>query len=125
MRVKSTKPSKLQSFNVQTYGNALQMWIRRPNGTAQVGLYRITYDYNPKTQDVTRRVALISAGGSWADSQGAANVMVEMEKQQAAAAAAALRKAQEQNSKLPSLNEIRGLPTAKPTHAPALPPRKL
>ncbi len=125
VRVKSTKPSKVQSFNLQTYGNALQMWIRRPDGTAQVGLYRITYDYNPKTQDVTRRIALISAGGSWADSEGAANVMVDMEKKQAAAAAAAARKAEEQNSKLPSLNEIRGLPTPKPTHAPTLPPHRL
>ena len=52
----------------------------------------ITYDYNPKTQDVTRRIALISAGGSWANSEGAANVMVEMEKKQAAAAAAARAK---------------------------------
>jgi hypothetical protein len=29
VRVKSTKPCKVQSFNVQTFGNALQMWIRR------------------------------------------------------------------------------------------------
>lgn len=125
VRVKSTKPCKVQSFNLQTYGNALQMWIRRPNGTAQVGLYRITYDYNPKTQDVTRRIALISAGGSWANSEGAANVMVDMEKKQAAAAAAALHKAEEQNAKLPSLNEIRGVPTPNPTHAPTLPPANL
>ncbi len=126
VRVKSSKPSKVASFNVQTYGNALQMWIRHPNGAAQVGLYRITYDYDPKTQNVTRRIFLISAGGSWADAEGAANVMVDMEKKQAAAAAAAAaaaRKAQaEQNAKLPSLNEIRGVPTPKPTHAPTLPP---
>lgn len=123
VRVKSTKPCKIASFNVQTYGNALQMWIRRPDGSAQVGLYRIAYDYNPKTQDVTRRISLISAGGSWADAEGAANVMVDMEKKQAAAAAAAQRKAQaEQNVKLPSLNEIRGKPTPKPTLAPTLPP---
>ncbi|MBV8530815.1 MAG: hypothetical protein JO104_05815, partial [Candidatus Eremiobacteraeota bacterium] len=56
VRVKSTKGSKVQSFNLQTYGNALQMWIRHPDGTAQVGLYRVTYDYNPKTQNITRRV---------------------------------------------------------------------
>lgn len=123
VRVKSTKPCKVQSFNLQTYGNALQMWIRHPNGTAQVGLYRITYDYNPKTQDVTRRVALISAGGSWANAEGAADVMIDMERKQAEAAAAALRKAQEENAKLPSLNQIRGVSTPKPTHAPTLPPR--
>jgi len=124
VRVKSTKPSKVQSFNFQTYGNALQMWIRRPDGTAQVGLYRVTYDYNPKTQEITRRVSLISAGGSWANDEGAANVMVQMAKKQAAAAAEEERKAeQQQNAKLPSLNEIRGVPTPKPTHAPTLPPR--
>ena len=58
VRVKSTKPSKIASFNVQTYGNALQMWIRKPDGSATVGLYRVTYDYDPKTQNVTRHIAL-------------------------------------------------------------------
>lgn len=123
VRVKSTKPCKVASFNLQTYGNALQMWIRRPDGTAQVGLYRISYDYDPKTQDVTRRISLVSAGGNWANAEGAANVMVDMEKKQAAEAAAAQRKArEEQNVKLPSLNEIRGAPTPKPTSAATLPP---
>jgi hypothetical protein len=122
VRVKSVKPSKIASFNLQTYGNALQMWIRRPDGSAQVGLYRITYDYNPKNTEVTRRVSLVSAGGSWANDPGAANVMVEMAKKQAAAAEANQRKAQGQNAQLPSLNEIRGVPTPKPTHAPTLPP---
>jgi hypothetical protein len=119
VRVKSTKPSKARTFNVQTYGNALQMWIRKPNGSAQVGLYRVTYDYNPKTQDVTRRVTLISLGGSWGNDEGAANVMMEMARKQAEAA----RKAQaEQNSKLPSLNQIRGSPGPHPTQAASLPP---
>jgi hypothetical protein len=119
VRVKSTKPSKLQSFNLQTYGNALQMWIRHPNGTAQVGLYRVTYDYNPKTQEITRRVSLVSAGGNWGNEEGAANVMMEMARKQAAAA----RQAQEQqNAKLPSLNQIRGTPTPRPTPVATLPP---
>jgi hypothetical protein len=124
VRVKSAKPSKVQMFNLQTYGNALQMWIRHPDGTAEVGLYRITYDYDPKTQNITRRVAIISKGGSWANDEGAANVMVEMERKQAAAAAEGQRKLQEEyNQKLPSLNQIRGVATPKPTHAPTLPPR--
>jgi hypothetical protein len=119
VRVKSTKPSKLRSFNVQTYGNALQMWIRKPDGTATVGLYRVTYDYNPKTQDVTRRVSLISTGGNWGNDPGAATVMMDLAKKQAAAA----HKAQEQqNGKLPSLNEIRGGSTPHPTPAATLPP---
>jgi hypothetical protein len=124
VRVKSTKPCKVQTFNLQTYGNALQMWIRRPDGTAQVGLYRVTYDYDPKTQNVTRRIALISLGGSWGNEDGAATVMIQMEHKQYEAALQAQRKAEEEmNSKLPSLNEIRGVATPKPTHAPTLPPR--
>jgi hypothetical protein len=126
VRVKSTKPSKVASFNLQTYGNALQMWIRHPNGTAQVGLYRVTYDYNPKNQSVTRKIAIISTGGTWANDPGAATVMIQMAQKQAAAAeaaeAAAQHKQQEQSSKLPSLNEIRGVATPKPTNAPTLPP---
>jgi hypothetical protein len=120
VRVRSTKPCKIQGFNIQTYGNALQMWIRHPNGTAQVGLYRVTYDYDPKTQEVTRRVALISAGGNWANEPGAATVMIDIAKKQAEEAE---RKAESQNAKLPSLNEIRGVPPSpKPTAAATLPP---
>ena len=132
VRVKSTKPSKRASFNFQTYGNALQMWIRHPDGSATVGLYRVIYDYNPKTQTVTRHVAIISEGGNWGNDPGAASVMIDMAKKQAAEAEAAAearqRKAQqEQNTKLPSLNQIRGAPTPKPTPKPpppaTLPPR--
>lgn len=129
VRVKSTKPSKSAPFNLKTYGNALQMWIRKcqtEGGETKcegvVGLYRVTYDYDPKNGKVTRKVALISPGGSWANDEGAANVMMQMLQKQEEAAQAAARKAQESNGKLPSLNEIRGAPTAKPTHAPTLPP---
>jgi hypothetical protein len=122
VRVKSTKPSKVPSFNLKTYGNALQMWIRRPDGTAQVGLYRVTYDYDPKTESITRRVALISAGGNWGDEEGAANVMMDMARKQAEAAHKA---EEEQNAKLPSLNQIRGISTPKPTPAATLPPTSI
>lgn len=129
VRIKSVKPSKLLSFNYQTYGNALQMWIRKchtegnsSSCTAEVGLYRVTYDYDPKTTNVTRRVAILSHGGNWGDEPGAATVMMEMYRKQAQAAAEAEQKAQQQNSKLPSLNEIRGSATPKPTHPPTLPP---
>jgi hypothetical protein len=128
VRVKSTKPSKYQTFNLQTFGNALQMWIRHPDGTATVGLYRVTYDYNPKNKTVTRHVAIISEGGNWGDDPGAANVMINMAKRQAAEAEAEYeahqRKVQQQqNSQLPSLNQIRGAPTPKPSALITLPPR--
>lgn len=122
VRVKSTKPSKIQTFNLQTYGNALQMWIRKPDGSAETGLYRVTYDYDPNTKKVTRNVALISAGGNWAKEPGAATVMMDIARKQAEEAR---KQQQEQNAKLPSLNEIRGSPAAhtpKPTPAATLPP---
>jgi hypothetical protein len=126
VRVKSTKPCKVPSFNVQTFGNALQMWIRHPDGTAQVGLYRVTYDYDPKTTEVTRRVALVSTGGSWADDPGAADVMINHARQQAIeaqkAALEAQKKAQERNAKLPTLNQIRGISPSPSPKSSTLPP---
>jgi hypothetical protein len=127
VRVKSTKPSKYQTFNLQTFGNALQMWIRHPDGTATVGLYRVTYDYNPKNKSVTRHVAIVSEGGNWGDDPGAALVMINMAKKQAAEAEARYEEQQrktqqQQNSKLPSLNQIRGAPTPKPSPLITLPP---
>jgi hypothetical protein len=123
VRVKSTKPCKVQSFNVQTFGNALQMWIRRKDGSAEAGLYRVNYDYDPKTAQVSRRVSLISTGGSWANNEGAANVMIDLAHKQAVEAqkqaAEAQKKTQEQNAKLPSLNQIRG--AATPSPKPTLP----
>jgi hypothetical protein len=81
----------------------------------------VSYDYNPKTAQVSRRVSLISTGGSWSNQEGAANLMIELAHKQAVEAqkqaAEAQKKAQEQNAKLPSLNQIRGVatPSPKPT----------
>lgn len=75
-RVRSGKPSKDRTFNTQTYGNALQAFIRTPEGHAVAGIYRLTYDYNPKTTRVRRDVALIRPGGVNANAEGAA---LEME----------------------------------------------
>ena len=76
VRVKSGKSSKDEMFNAQTYGNVLQMWIRHPDGTATVGLYRVTYNYDPRTKHIARSIKLLSAGGNWANAQGAANQMM-------------------------------------------------
>jgi len=120
VRIKSTKPCKVASFNIQTFGNALQMWIRRPNGTAEVGLYRVSYDYDPTTHGVMRKIALVSAGGNWGDEEGAANVMIENAKKQADAER---QRDAEQNTKLPSLNQIRGSsPSPKPGPQITFPP---
>ena len=117
VRITSTKPCKVTTFNVQTFGNALQMWIRKPDGTAQVGLYRVSYDYDPSTKNVARHISLVKLGGSWGDAPGAATVMIETAHKQAEEAA--IKQRQQQNAKLPSLNEIRGVtPSPKPTLHP-------
>jgi hypothetical protein len=118
VRIKSGRGTKYATFNAQTYGNALQMWIRKADGTAVVGLFKVTYDYNPKTHAVARRISLISTGGSWGNEPGAANVMIDTAKKEAAQA---YKQQQEQRAKLPSLNIITGGKTPSPSPLPTLP----
>jgi hypothetical protein len=73
----SGKFSKNKTFNVQTYGNALQAFIRTTEGTAIPGRYRLTYDYSPKTTRVHREVELVKAGGVDPNALGAVNRMIE------------------------------------------------
>lgn len=113
VRVKSGKSCPNLTFNAQTYGNVLQMWIRRKNGTAEVGLYRVTYDYDPSSHNVARHVALVKSGGDWGDKEGAANEMLDIDKRQAAKYQAL----QQHQHSLPSLNKITGA-TAKPKPTP-------
>ena len=84
--VKSGTSSPNLTFNAQTYGNVLQMWIRRQDGTAVVGMYRVNYDYNPKTHGITRSVKLLWAGGDWGSQEGAANQMLDVMKHRQEAA---------------------------------------
>jgi hypothetical protein len=107
VRVKSSKTSKSPTFNLQTYGNAMQMWIRKPDGTATVGLFKVTYDYDPKTRKIDREISLVSVGGDWGNQEGAANKMMDTAKQEAADAQ---KRANAQSSALPSLHEITGSP---------------
>jgi hypothetical protein len=100
-------------FNAQTYGNVLQMWIRHPDGTAEVGLYRVDYNYDPKTHKVRRSITLLKAGGSWAKAEGAATQMMNVANREAKAAR---EHQQRQNRQLPSLRQIVGpSPSAKPS----------
>jgi len=109
VRVKSSKVSKSQTFNVQTFGNALQMWIRKADGTATVGLFKVTYDYDPKTKIVHRGdPQLVSVGGNWANEPGAATVMMDTARKEAQQAQ---QKAHPSGSSLPSLNDITGKPS--------------
>ncbi|HTX56007.1 MAG TPA: hypothetical protein VMD47_02795 [Candidatus Acidoferrales bacterium] len=95
-------------FNEHTYGNVLQMWIRHPDGTAQVGLYKVTYDYDPKTKKIARNVSLVKAGGNWGNEPGA---VTQMENDVEAA------KEAREKANLPPLQSIIG-PTASPTKHP-------
>jgi len=118
VKVKSGVPSKVLRFNEWTYGNVLQMWIRHPDGTAEVGLYKVTYDYDPKTTKITRIPALVSAGGDWGNEEGAANQMIDLARKEAEEH----QKAQAaQNASLPSLHQIRGEKTPTPSPSPSPP----
>ena len=71
------KVSKDKTYNLQTYGNAMQAFIRTPDGKAISGSYRLTYDYNPKTARVHREVALVKAGSVDANAEGAVTKMLD------------------------------------------------
>jgi hypothetical protein len=70
-RVRSERGNGDPTFNAQTYGNALQAFIRTPDGHVVVGTYRLTYDFDPKTARVRRDVTLLRQGGVDPDAQGA------------------------------------------------------
>lgn len=99
---KTVKPSHWPSFDAQTYGNVLQMWIRHPDGSAEVGLYKISFDYNPNTKRVRRAVSLVKTGGNWGDKEGAADQMMGIANKEA------------RGEKLPPLDKIVGSPSPRP-----------
>lgn len=114
VKSKPSKLSKVDTFNLQTYGNTLQMWIRKPDGSADVGTFRVSFDYDPKTKKVSRNIALVSLGGNWGDQEGAASSMMQTAQRELEEA---MKKQQQQNQSLPSLNDIRGkspAPSASP-----------
>jgi len=117
VRVKSASASKNDMFNAETFGNVSQIFIRRPDGSAVAGLYRVSYDYDPKTHRIARGIKLISAGGSWAHEEGAANRMRDRVRRQQAAAAQAKARARAGAGKLPDLNtSVTPTPTDTPKH---------
>jgi hypothetical protein len=76
-RVRSGTGSNDGRFNLMTYGNALQTFIRTPDGTAVAGVFRLTYDYSPSTSGVARKVELVHAGGVDPNALGAVFVMMK------------------------------------------------
>jgi hypothetical protein len=76
-RVIRQRASDNAIFNTQTYGNALQTFIRTPDGHVILGQYRLTYDFDPKTARVRRDVSLVRQGGVDPNAKGAAAAMFE------------------------------------------------
>lgn len=107
VRVKTAKGCSNPTFNAQTYGNVLQMWIRHPNGVADVGLYRVSYDYDPRSRMVTRRVTLVRLGGTWGNVEGAANEMLDTARRESESAS---------GRNLPPLQNIIGATPTPPPH---------
>jgi len=73
------KTCKSATFNTQTFGNALQAFIRTPDGKAISGQYRLSYSYDPKkplVRRIHRDVALLHPGGVDPNATGAAIEMM-------------------------------------------------
>ena len=110
-KVRTVKPSKDIGFNARTYGNALQAFIRKDDGTAIAGVYRLSYDYSPLKGGVKRDVRLLSAGGVNPNALGAA---LDMERK--AARRAELDAQKQKSVALPDLKDItKSTPRPKPT----------
>lgn len=104
-RVRSVKPSSDPPFNALTYGNALQAFIRTARGAAIAGTYRLAYDYDPRSKNVRRSVALVRSGGVDPNAPGAVAVEAEKLRKEKLAAAAT---AQANATALPDLKHITG-----------------
>lgn len=110
-KVRTVKPSKDVGFNARTYGNALQAFIRKEDGTAISGVYRLSYEYSPVKGGVKRDVLLLSAGGVNPNAEGAA---LDMERK--AARRAELDAQKQKPTALPDLKDItKSTPRPKPT----------
>ncbi len=110
-KVRSVKPCKDVGFNARTYGNVLQAFIRKEDGSAISGVYRLSYDYTPAHGGVTRDVKLVSAGGVDPNAEGAA---LNMEHK--ASRRAELDAQKQKSVTLPDLKDItKSTPRPKPT----------
>jgi hypothetical protein len=117
-KVRSGTHSHDPRFDQVTFGNVVQTFIRRSDGLAISGLYRVSYDYDPKTQLVHRSVALIHAGGVDAAAPGLVQVFTDINRRNAQKYQADLhqRNLQQQlKDQLKKLNAT-AAPRATPSH---------
>jgi hypothetical protein len=111
VRVVSANASNDARFNTATRGNALQAFIRRPDGTATAGVYKLNYDYSPKTKDVRRDVQLVHAGGVDPNAKGYVTLALSKSKALPGTTPDPLQEAKRataagSNSHLPDFNKI-------------------
>jgi hypothetical protein len=123
VRIHGGQLSHNSFFDTMTVGNALQMWIRHPDQTATAGLFRVSYDYDPRTHNIARHQWLLSAGGKWANDPGAATKMIAVAKRETQEAYARLkaeekRHQQESAKHLPDINAALKRALATPTPRP-------
>jgi len=113
-----------RAIDTMLLGNAMQMWIRHPDGTAVPGLYTVSYDYDPRTKDLRRVPVLLSAGGAWANKQGAATLIVAEMKREAEAAYARI-KAEQQKKQAESAKNLPDINAAvrRAMHSPSPSPK--
>jgi hypothetical protein len=62
-KVRERSRSRYPQLDAATYGNVVQIFVRTKDGRAVAGVYRVSYDYNPKTKLIQRHVKLLHAGG--------------------------------------------------------------
>lgn len=123
VRIKGGELSHDSVFDTLTIGNVLQMWIRHPDGTAETGVYRVTYDYDPHTHNIARHIAIVSPGGTWANDAGAATKMMQAAHQETQAAYQRMKAAEKQREAesakhLPDIHAAVKRALAKPTPTP-------
>jgi hypothetical protein len=123
VRIKGGQLSHDSVFDTMTIGNALQMWIRHPDGTAEVGLYRVVYDYDPHTHNVARHIAILSRGGNWGNEAGAATKMMNAAERETRAAYERMKAEEKQRQAesakhLPDINAAVKRALVKPTPTP-------
>jgi len=106
-RVRSGKSCPDLAFNAMTYGNALQAFIRTADGRAIPGVYRLSYDFDPRTKLVHRSVALVRVGGVDPNRQSAVDEMAAIARRHHGAEPAAPQPAPS-SSPLPSFHDITG-----------------
>jgi len=115
-KVRSGTHSKDPRFDAVTYGNVIQTFVRRSDGRAISGLFRVSYDYDPKSEMVRRSVALVHAGGVNAKAPGLVTVFAEASEHNARAGQTA---AQKQNAIDEQLrNQLKNMHTSPPSAAP-------